>query len=382
MASLSKPCTTMAILLASSTIAHLITRSCGLFLDSASSGSASSKDKRTSVLIDYRWETVPSEQANFSIVHQKKWAQTNHICPAWQTALISRVRLTVDDALTCNCHPDPSTAACESLHHIQVRSGWDGVAGTTRLFVGDSRMSGDARLSAHTVHERCKTTGGAFRRSAHYGDPQVDPERKRDFAIWCESINAWVLYVRCLGSNRLIDGWLTVRKAINAMLVNDTQFAGTSVPSESDASNTSTLPVPLGASSKHVEVIFGSYVWDVIERGGSNVSDFLHRHIEESILARFYAELRAAMPHASFVLRAAPPANPTMTSSGPSIEGPLSGNLALIRNAHDSWVAQEQAFAARRGIDFLNAFQVITAEGSFPVATALCTQPHTHSSIS
>ena len=101
-------------------------------------------------------------------------------------------------------------------------------------------------------------------------------------------------------------------------------------------------------------MIFGAFVWDVIGRGGSNVSAFMHEHVEESLLASFYAELRAAMPHASFVLRAAPPVNPQKGE----LEGPLSGNLALIRDTHDSWVAREEAFAAQHGIDFLNSLQV------------------------
>ena len=341
----------MAILLASSTIVHLITHSCGHFLGSAPSSSASSKDKGISVLIHHRWEMAPGEQTNFSIVHQQKWGQTNHICPAWQTALISQVRLTVDDALACNCHPTPGAAACESLHNVQKRRGWDGVANTTRLFVGDSRMSGDARVFAHILQERCDTSGGAFRKSAGYGDLHVDPERTRNFAIWCESVNAWVLFVR---SNQLKGGWRVVSNAIHEMLVNDVQFADMSVPWKSDG-NISTLPVPLDTFSKHVEVIFGAFVWDVIGRGGSNVSAFMHEHVEESLLASFYAELRAAMPHASFVLRAAPPVNP---QKGGKLEGPLSSNLALIRDTHDSWVAREEAFAAQHGIDFLNSLQV------------------------
>jgi len=71
--------------------------------------------------------------------------------------------------------------------------------------------------------------------------------------------------------------------------------------------------------------------------------------------------MQAAMPNAWFVLRGAPPVNPlhdTFTNS--HVEGKLDRNLPLIRDVHDTWVAQEQAFAARNGIDFLNAFQLIT----------------------
>jgi hypothetical protein len=304
-----------------------MTRSCGRFLGS----DAPLSDQ--SIFIGYHWERSPGKQTNFSIMHQKEWAQENHICPASKTALISKLTLTVDVAVACSCRMAlPADLACEDHHSVEKRRGWDGMTNTTRLFIGDSRMSGEARVYAHTLWERCKASGGTFRRSTNYSNWQdLVRRRRQDFAVWCDSVNAWALFYR---DNRLESGWQGVRRKIRDLLVDDKAFSDV-------------VGSPINTSSTHVEVIFGAYVWYFI---GRDVSTFMHESIDESSLARFYAELRAAMPNASYVLRGAPPVNP---------QGPLNGKLVLVHDAHLSWASQEKAFAARHGIEFLDSFQLI-----------------------
>ena len=308
----------LAYLLVPSTAAHLITRSCGLFLGRESSN-------RAGVLIDYHWGTSPRTMpgtTNFSIRHHREWAQSNHVCPANQYSLISRVRLTVDGAHSCSCQRNVSGAACKSHADMRKRGGWDGVTNTTRLFIGDSRMSGEARIYAHMLQQRCRqhASGGAyaFHRSTDYGAP-VSPTKmlrftahRKNFAVWCESMGAWALYVRV---NRLEGGWPETLSAIRALLIDDKLFADVSTPwRDSDAIRR--LPAaPLDTSTAHVEIIFGTYVWDIIDRGGFDVGAFLSESIEESGVASFYAAARGSLPSACFVLRGAPPSIPPSTTA-------------------------------------------------------------------
>ena len=328
---------------------HLTTRSCGLF-----GGGASSNQ---SVLLEYRWETALEPQhlqQNFTTEHEQEWAQLNHICSAKQTALISRVRLVVDAAHARSCHPNSKNTTDNLLATTWDDTTWNGVTNTTRLFIGDSRMSGEARIYAHQLQRRCVAHHGTFHRSTDYHMGA----RTSNFAVWCESINAWALYVR---SNRLGENWLAIDAASRGLL------ASVSTPSSKSEPHMAGHATSFDTSRTHVEVIFGTYVWDVIDRDGKDVSVFMHQNIDESQLAIFYAQMQAAMPNAWFVPRGAPPVNPlpvnplhdTFTNS--HVEGKLDRNLPLIRDVHDTWVAQEQAFAARNGIDFLNAFQVSIA---------------------
>eukprot|EP00966_Prymnesium_polylepis_P119765 2767703-Prymnesium_polylepis.1 len=84
--------------------------------------------------------------------HAAHWAQANHRCSKAQLAKLSRVRHVVDGVRACGCSLAPKTTGgaaqrhhCDELNDVRRRDGWDGVANTTRVFVGDSKMSGDAR---------------------------------------------------------------------------------------------------------------------------------------------------------------------------------------------------------------------------------------------
>jgi len=207
-------------------------------------------------------------------------------------------------------------------------------------------MSGEARIYAHHLQRHCVAHHGTFHRSTDYHEGA----RTSNFAVWCESINAWALYVR---SNRLEANWQAIDAASRGLLASVSTPSAKSEPYMDMAGHATSFDT----SRTHVEVIFGTYVWNVIDRDGNDVSVFMHQNIDESQLAIFYAQMQAAMPNAWFVLRGAPPVN---LPSNSHVEGKLDRNLPLIRDVHDTWVAQEQAFAARNGIDFLNAFQLIT----------------------
>ncbi len=306
----------LAYLLVPSTAAHLITRSCGLFLGRESSIKPTA---RAGVVIDHHWETSQGT-TNFSTTHQREWAQSNHVCSAKQCSLISRVRLAVDDAHSCSCQRNVSGAACKSHADMRERGGWDGVTNTTRLFIGDSRMSGEARIYAHTLQQRCRqhTSGGAygFRRSTDYKSAAQSGTgplklRSKDFAVWCESMDAWALYVR---DNRLERGWHHTLSGIRALLVGDKLFADVSTPWR-DKDAIRRLPAaPLDTSTAHVEIIFATYAWNILDSGGFDVGAFLRASIEESGMASFYAAARGSLPTPPSYSEGRPPPVPRTTA--------------------------------------------------------------------
>jgi len=118
---------------------------------------------------------------------------------------------------------------------------------TTRLFIGDSRMSGEARIYAHQLQRRCVAHHGTFHRSTDYHMGA----RTSNFAVWCESINAWALYVR---SNRLGENWLAIDAASRGLL------ASVSTPSSKSEPHMAGHATSFDTSRTHVEVIFGTYV--------------------------------------------------------------------------------------------------------------------------
>ena len=302
---------------------HLVTSPCGLF-----EGLYAPSTPRFATLIEYHWQLENASAITESVTnareHVEAWSQRNHECSAEKLYDLARVDLVVDAVRRCACAflapqlaPQCKTVALDPAA---------GLVNVTRIFVGDSRMSGEARVYAHMLRLHC---GPALRLSRDY-DGQA---RRTNFGAYCEELRSSVFFVRVETLNHTTA--LDVAAPVAQM-----KFEGAPVPA--------LIETP-------TEVIFGVFVWNIIGLPGQDVAKFINGSVE-SALAPFVRSVQNMLPSASLVLRASPPVNPPM---GGKIEGLLSKNLPLIRDTYDSWTTQERHFAAKIGIEYLDASTLV-----------------------
>ena len=107
---------------------------------------------------------------------------------------------------------------------------------------------------------------------------------------------------------------------------------------------------------RSTQVILGAFVWDIINRDNNNPETFYSTPATTQLGQRV-ASLRNASHGADVIVRTSPPVNPNRPDW--HIEGPLSGNLALIRDVHDTWVASEMFLAGHTRAMSLPAAKII-----------------------
>jgi hypothetical protein len=277
---------------------HLVTKSCGFFEEQVSEIPFVTR-------IEYRWAqrngSALERAIRVSEDHLRAFAQGNHRCPPFKISALAKVRLDVTSVTHCRCSASKKgqTKSCQSIPILDPKLG---MVNTTRLFVGDSRMSGESRVYAHMLREHC---GASLRLTKSF--PGHD--KHDDFGAYCELLQASVFFVR---SNLLVESLSVLTRRLSAVT-----FDGAAAPSIFAAS----------------EVIYGTLVWDLV-KSNMNYSKFVHDSIEHSALSHFANLIKTLLPSASFVLRAAPPLNSDLAEK---MEGPMKGNVALLADTHDTW---------------------------------------------
>ena len=144
---------------------HVLTQSCDLF------DSRHTLVNSSASIVEYHWQKTKlaerSKLVEYALEHTAHYAQNNHRCSREALTKQAAVRLVVDAVRTCPC--DGSSRACSTLsftsdaaREAALRSS---LARKTRLFIGDSRMSGDARTFLQLLAAHCSKPlvfGGGF----------------------------------------------------------------------------------------------------------------------------------------------------------------------------------------------------------------------------
>lgn len=357
---------------------HIVTEMCDIY-ESAPSNAT----KKHASILEYHWEKTSAHKVeqlyNHSLTHIREYAQDNHHCSARRLRLLAAVHLVVDTVTICPCSEHTASpnwkkkekenvTACttRSFRDTSARKAAvrDGLARMIRVFIGDSRMSGEARTYLHMLVTYCDVP-------LEFGsvDPQDDsPHYRRDyrrgnrddFTARCGPLNSSMLFFR--------DSLLAVPRRPQPDAF---ESIWRMVPKEWQAS--------LGS----VQVIVGSYVWNIIERGEmfigpaekhtrlvklmnvalqgfgpSSAENASHRNTSGAAAAAESSSHQRAFFDTKVVVRTSPPVCPSMP--GAILKGPLNGNLPLIRGVHDAWVASEVIFATQSQSSLLQASKIMS----------------------
>ena len=200
-----------------------------------------------------------------------------------------------------------------------------GLAQTTRAFVGDSRMSGEARTYLHLLASRCPEplVFGAG------SDDLAGPTRWADFVALCKPLNSSVAYVR--------DNYISTAAWSNVVAL-----------LEQKGKKDQWL-------QRSTQVILGTFVWHIINRDGNSIADF-ESASATTRLGQSVASARNGSHGADVIVRTSPPVNPGPHSS---VEGSLNGNLALVHDVHDLWIASEMLLAGHTCAMILPAAKIV-----------------------
>jgi len=283
---------------------------------------ANESNETSSLTINYHWQRTAniSTHMDFGLQHVAdvgmQHAQVNHRCGAEQLSLLAQVEVVIDSTIECKCAD--YEAECISK---QADTPFEKLKDIMILFVGDSRMSGEARVFADAMRRHCPTSDFHIDRV----DDKHDTKISHDFAATCTSKNASVAYIR---DNALTSSSVRLRSKLDLIRAQ-------------------------GSELYHdpTMVVFGTFVWDIIDRAG--FPKHLHGDPKE-VLEPFVGELSKTWPVASKLLRGSPPVN-----VGRGIEGPLQADVGAIVDLHDQWVAREYTFAASAGLLFLDASRLV-----------------------
>ena len=192
-------------------------------------------------------------------------------------------------------------------------------------------MSGDVRVYTHLLQRTC---GANLLMSKELGQ---DKKRRANFGALCPARRAAVFFIR---TERLSIVFSSLSELFSK---NKVTFEGGNLVWQSVVNGTS------------IEFIFGTFVWEIIERGNYNVRSFLRSPLEDSPLSDFVAHIRTAFPDADLILRAPPPVNDEwVVPRNKHFEGPMGETRPLLRDTHDTWTSLERQFASHQRLDFLN----------------------------
>lgn len=249
----------------------------------------------------------------------------------------------VDAVVTCGCPGPGSNSSGKSCSTREFEddaargaASLRGLARTTRAFIGDSRMSGEARTYLHLLVSRCPEAL-VFGAGA---DDLAGQHRRADFVALCKPLNSTVVYVR---EKRLPAAPWSKVEAVLALNGKKERWLQHST-----------------------QVILGAFAWNILEMG--NVSDFYSTSATTQ-LGQSVASVRYATHGADVIVRTSPPANP-----GPQwgrIDHNIHGNLALVRDLHDAWVASEMLLASHTRAVVLPAAKIV---GEYQAALEIALQ--------
>lgn len=319
---------------------HVLVQSCDLYEGHPPTGGTTS-------IVEYHWErTTAAERLRYTDrakEHVKRYAQGNHRCDATRLERMAAVRLVVDAVVTCGC-PGPggnSNGTSCSTREFEDDAAREaatlrGLARTTRAFIGDSRMSGEARTYLHLLVSRCPEPL-VFGAGA---DDLAGQKRRADFVALCEPLNSSVVYVR---ENTLpaapwskVEGVLAQNGTKERWLQRSTQ------------------------------VILGAFVWDIIDK--RHVSHFYSTSATAQ-LGQSVASVRQATHGADVIVRTSPPVNHDLAMK--QLDRSFDGNLALVRDLHDAWVTSEMLLASHTRAVVLPAAKII---GEYQAALEIALQ--------
>ena len=332
---------------------EMVTQSCDLFTQYNLSGS----HRLANTVIWYNFLSARNVTDDVISVleYEEKFAQLNHICGAKSAVIHQRAKILIEQLQSCRCRDIDSNKtdcftcrATESTAHqltdLQGRIDYfDGFKNTTRLFIGDSRISVDARVYTHMLNRKSiEMDDKSVRLSQNYSSNF----RRTNFAAYSESLDAWSIYIR---DQHLARDWRSIKAEI-LDLAYDTDVEGSRHPKLESG----------------FEIIFGGFVWEVIGRdnqvGTENrtkgVVNFLHSSIESTPIQKLILQVRNAFPNTTFILRSVLPVNPNPKHD--KIEGPLNGKAAMVINAVSAWYTEERNFAERNDVEFLDAAKIFS----------------------
>ena len=363
---------------------------CPLFQTHVPKGNVNAKEKQSSAAFstlhaEYHFAARDKVAVNEAMViannHVQHIAQGNHICTQDKLRTLAHIRMVVDSVYQCPCRLDPKKLDPKekrvNSHHTCRRIGppknvsaeEDLLRDTFKWFVGDSRMSADARAYMDTTLYRVcgqplVTIG------KEYGKGKKDDrERKADFGATCERLNATVVYTRQKTSysfevaskkakELLYDhshehvAWNESRGCIGRQRRNTHKKKKGKHNPPAQKHISGCLFVDWESFWHPTAVILGTFVWNIIDRNPDigNIADFSATDVEELQLKIFAGAVRLALPSATVVLRAPPPINEL-----DSIEGRLASNTGLRFSMYTEYVAAMHRLASKRAIHFIDS---------------------------
>ena len=321
---------------------HVLVQSCDLYEDHPPTGGTTS-------IVEYHWHpTTAAERLRYTgraKHHVERYAQENHQCDATRLERQAAVRLVVDAVVTCGC-PGPgsnsSGGGCTTREFkddaARGAASLRGLARTMRAFIGDSRMSGEARTYLHLLVRRCPEPL-VFGAGA---DDLAGQHRRGNFVALCKPLNSTVVYVRV---NILPAAPWSKVEAVLALNGTKEQWLQHST-----------------------QVILGTFAWNILEE--ANVSNFYSTSATTQ-LGQSVASVRYATHGADVIVRTSPPTNPGPLSGWSRIEHNITGNLALVRDLHDAWVASEMLLASHTRAVVLPAAKIV---GEYQAALEIALQ--------
>lgn len=168
-----------------------------------------------SVKVSYRWRRTDDSVArwleNWVDDHLRVYAQKNHHCERQQLRLLSKSALEIEQVVRCPCLR--AQHGPTRLQELSQKCEWHAGAGRSMalawkpqsftalrallrdrhfLFVGDSLLSGQARVLMHQVAELCASDNGDM--AHHYG--YASAKNAEDAAVYCPSLNSSASYIR------------------------------------------------------------------------------------------------------------------------------------------------------------------------------------------